>query len=82
METTSATRGMKIFSGTSNRELAEKICKHLDVELGEITINHFADGEIGVRVEETVRGQDVYFIQPTSSPANESLMEALIVLML
>ena len=80
VETTSATRGMKIFSGTSNRELAEKICKHLDVELGEITINHFADGEIGVRVEETVRGQDVYFIQPTSSPANESLMEALIVI--
>lgn len=71
---------MKIFAGSSNPELAQKICEDLGVELGQLTISHFADGEIGVTVEETVRGKDVYFIQSTSDPVNDHLMEALIVI--
>nr|WP_072514417.1 ribose-phosphate pyrophosphokinase [Ndongobacter massiliensis] len=73
------TVGMKVFSGTSNRPLAEKICKHLGKPLGDLTVSHFADGEISVTINETVRGHDVFLIQPTSEPVNEHLMEALII---
>ena len=76
----SAANEVKVFSGTSNLKLAKEICKHLDMELGEISISHFADGEIAVKVNETVRGRDVFLIQPTSNPVNESLMEALIII--
>jgi len=69
---------VKIFSGTSNVELAEKIAKKLDLELGKAKIVRFKDGEIYVRVDETVRGRDVFVIQPTSGPVNENLMELLI----
>lgn len=71
---------LKIFSGSSNPKLAQKICKELGIELGKLTLSHFADGEIGVRVEESVRGKDVYIIQSTSKPVNDHLMEALIVI--
>lgn len=71
---------LKIFSGSSNPKLAEKICEDLRIELGKLTLSHFADGEIGVRVEESVRGKDVYIIQSTSNPVNDHLMEALIVI--
>lgn len=80
MESFKSNHDMKIFAGSSNPELAQKICDNLGVELGKLTISHFADGEIGVRVEETVRGKDVYFIQSTSNPVNDHLMEALIVI--
>lgn len=80
MEVQSGLNNIKIFAGSSNPELAQAICKDLGIELGELTISQFADGEIGVRVEETVRGKDVYFIQSTSKPVNEHLMEALIVI--
>lgn len=80
MESFNSSHDMKIFAGSSNPELAQKICDNLGVELGKLTISHFADGEIGVRVEETVRGKDVYFIQATSNPVNDHLMEALIVI--
>lgn len=69
---------VKIFSGTSNVELAEKIARRLDLNLGRAEIVRFKDGEIYVRVDETVRGRDVFVIQPTSGPVNENLMELLI----
>ena len=69
---------MKIFSGTANRKFAEDICKCLDMPLGEINIGKFSDGEINLSVEETVRGYDVYIIQPTCNPTNDNLMEVLI----
>ncbi|MDY3052584.1 MAG: ribose-phosphate pyrophosphokinase [Ndongobacter sp.] len=71
--------GMKVFSGTSNRPLAEKICQELGVRLGDLHVGRFADGEINVTVNETVRGFDVFLIQPTSYPVNDTLMEALII---
>lgn len=80
MEDQNVLKHIKIFAGSSNPPLAQAICKDLGIELGELTISQFADGEIGVRIEETVRGKDVYFIQSTSKPVNEHLMEALIVI--
>lgn len=80
MEDQNVLKHIKIFAGSSNPSLAQAICKDLGIELGELTISQFADGEIGVRIEETVRGKDVYFIQSTSKPVNEHLMEALIVI--
>lgn len=71
--------GMKIFSGTANIPLAEEIAKYMGVKLGDIEVGHFADGEISVKLNETVRGRDVFLIQPTSYPVNEHLMEALII---
>lgn len=76
----SAENEVKIFSGTANRKLAEDISRDLGIDLGEITITKFADGETSVKIEETVRGRDVFLIQPTSNPANENLMEALIII--
>src|SRR6267143_847317 len=69
---------MKIFSGTANRELSERICKYIGVPLGKATISSFPDGETYVMIEENVRGRDVFLIQPTSPPSNEHLMELLI----
>src|SRR5437870_13257704 len=69
---------MKVFSGTANRELAERICKYIGVLLGRATISSFSDGETYVMIEENVRGRDVFLIQPTSPPSNEHLMELLI----
>src|ERR1700716_86317 len=69
---------MKVFSGTANRELADRICKYIGVPLGKATISSFPDGETYVMIEENVRGRDVFLIQPTSPPSNEHLMELLI----
>src|SRR3982751_6827455 len=69
---------MKVFSGSANRELAERICKYIGVPLGKATISSFPDGETYVMIEENVRGRDVFLIQPTSPPTNEHLMELLI----
>lgn len=69
---------MKIFSGSANRELAERICKYIGVPLGQATLTSFPDGETYVKIEENVRGRDVFLIQPTSPPTNEHLMELLI----
>lgn len=76
----SAENEVKIFSGTSNRKLAEDIAKELEMDLGRISISQFADGETAVKIDETVRGRDVFLIQPTSKPVNENLMEALIII--
>src|ERR671922_2846505 len=69
---------LKIFSGSANRDLAERICKYVGVPLGQATISSFPDGETYVRIEENIRGHDVFLIQPTSPPTNEHLMELLI----
>ena len=71
-------RGYMLFSGTANRELAEQISQKLDLPLSEARIKQFSDGEINVKIEESVRGKDVFIIQPTSAPANSNLMELLI----
>ncbi len=70
--------GYMIFSGTSNPELSEEIAKYLEQPLSKATINRFSDGEISVQIAESVRGKDVFIIQPTSAPANDHLMELLI----
>jgi len=67
-----------IFSGTANPELAQEISDYLDVPLSKATINRFSDGEINIQIAESVRGKDVYIVQPTSAPANANLMELLI----
>uniref|UniRef100_A0A7C4U7A1 Ribose-phosphate pyrophosphokinase n=1 Tax=candidate division WOR-3 bacterium TaxID=2052148 RepID=A0A7C4U7A1_UNCW3 len=70
---------MKIFSGNSNRQLAEKICEYIGVQLGEIFVSRFIDGEICVKILENVRGKDTFVIQSTHPPA-ENLLELLIIL--
>ncbi len=67
-----------IFSGTANPKLAEEISEYLEVPLSKAIINRFSDGEINIQIAESVRGKDVYIIQPTSAPANANLMELLI----
>src|ERR1700716_259019 len=69
---------MKVFSGSANRELAERICKYIGIPLGQATISSFPDGETYVKIDENVRGRDVFIVQPTSPPTNEHLMELLI----
>ena len=71
---------LKIFTGNANRPLAEKICKHLGIPLGEAVVGRFSDGEISVEFRENVRGKDVYVIQPTCMPCNENLMELLVMM--
>lgn len=70
--------GYRLFSGTANPEFAEKVGKYLNIEIGEATVKKFSDGEISVQITESVRGMDVFLIQPTSAPANDHLMELLI----
>lgn len=69
---------LKIFSGNANPELAIQVANHLNLKLSPLTIKNFSDGEIFVRVEESVRGCDVFIIQPTCASVNENLMELLI----
>ena len=71
---------LKIFSGRANRPLAEGIAKALAEQLGNLTIGDFPDKETSVRIEEDVRGRDVFIVQPTCSPVNDHLMELLIIL--
>src|SRR5215470_10393507 len=71
---------LKVFSGRANIRLAENICSVLGDPPGKITLSNFPDGEISVRIEEDVRGRDVFVVQPTCPPVNENLMELLIML--
>ena len=73
-------KDIKIFSGTSNRPLAEAICKEVGTELGNAEVGAFSDGENFVSIYETVRGSDVFVVQSTSSPVNDNLMELLIMI--
>jgi ribose-phosphate pyrophosphokinase len=75
-----STTELRVFSGTANQPLAEKIGNHLGLKIGKIAITRFPDGEISVKIEEDVRGRDIFIIQPTSPPVNENLMELLTML--
>jgi ribose-phosphate pyrophosphokinase len=70
--------GLVLFSGNGNRSLSEAISKKLSLKLGDSKVERFSDGEISVKIEENVRGMDVFLIQPTSPPAHENLMELVI----
>jgi ribose-phosphate pyrophosphokinase len=70
---------IKVFSGRANNPLAEKICKNLKIELGQVSIQDFADGEIKIKIQENVRGIDVFVVQPTHPPA-ENLLELLLMI--
>ena len=72
-------REVKIFSGSAHPQFAENICMNLGVPLSASKIFRFSDGEIGVSIEESVRGADIYVVQPTCEPANELIMELLII---
>jgi ribose-phosphate pyrophosphokinase len=71
---------LKVFSGRANVPLAERIAQCLGDSLGKLTIQNFPDGETWVRIDEDVRGRDVFVVQPTCPPVNENLMELLIIL--
>ena len=70
--------GLVLFSGNGNRSLSEAISKKLSLKLGDSKVERFSDGEISVKIEENVRGMDVFLIQPTCPPAHENLMELVI----
>lgn len=69
----------KVFTGSSHPELAKEICKSMNYPLGQISSSRFSDGELGIQISESVRGQEVFVIQSTCAPANDTLMELLII---
>lgn len=71
-------RGYKVFSGTANPEFSRAVAKYLGIPLSEASIKRFSDGEISVQIGESVRGKDVFIIQPTCAPTDTNLMELLI----
>ena len=74
----SGIKDLKVFSGTAHPDFAKRICDELGIRLSVIRHYRFSDGEIGLSVDESVRGSDIFVIQPTCFPANENLMELLI----
>ena len=75
-----STSELKILSGRSNPDLAHKICEFLHLPLGQISLSDFPDGEIGCKIDDDVRGRDVFLIQPTCPPVNKNIMELLIMI--
>lgn len=73
-------RGIKIFSGTAYKEFSEEVAKFLDIPLSSASVGKFSDGEINVQIGESVRGQDIFIIQPTCAPTNDNLMELLVMI--
>ncbi|MDD3269612.1 MAG: ribose-phosphate pyrophosphokinase [Syntrophomonadaceae bacterium] len=71
---------MKLFTGNANYELAGEIAKYLGIPIGDARVSRFSDGEISCAIHESVRGVDVFVVQPTCSPVNENLMELLIMI--
>lgn len=71
---------LKVFSGTANQGLAQEVAHYLGLDLGEIKIKRFADGEIYVQIKESIRGCDVFLVQPTCPPVNDNLMELLVMI--
>lgn len=69
---------LKIFTGTAHPELARRIAEYVGIPLGDASVKLFADGETSVRINENIRGRDVFIVQPTCPPANHNLMELLI----
>ena len=73
-------RDIRICSGSANRALAENMAENLDLKVGELDVDRFADGEVRVQYKETVRGIDLFIVQPTCDPVNENLMELLLLI--
>ena len=71
---------LRLFSGTGNTELANKIANKLGVPVGDMTVTRFSDGEIYIQVHQSVRGDDVFVVQSAATPVNEFLMELLIMI--
>ena len=71
---------VKLFSLSSNRKLAEEISEALGVPLADCVVKRFADGEVNININETVRGHHVFVVQPTNNPVNENLMELLVMI--
>src|SRR5471032_3281960 len=71
---------LKVFSGNSNKVLAEDICRNIGIPLGQATVSSFPDGETFVKIDENIRGHDVFIIQSTCPPTNQHLMELLIMI--
>ncbi|MDR0747880.1 MAG: ribose-phosphate pyrophosphokinase [Helicobacteraceae bacterium] len=71
-------QSFKVFSGSAHPLLAAEICANMDYPLGQVTRSRFSDGEIGIQISESVRGQEIFIIQPTCPPANDNLMEILL----
>jgi ribose-phosphate pyrophosphokinase len=72
--------GMKLFSGNANRPLAEEIAGYLGTGVGDADVSRFSDGEVYVVINENVRGEDVFLVQPTCPPVNDTLMELLVMI--
>ncbi len=73
-------KDIKIFSGRANPELTQLICEYLDLPLAKISLGNFPDGENSCKIEEDIRGRDVFLVQPTCPPVNDNLMELLIMI--
>jgi ribose-phosphate pyrophosphokinase len=73
-------RNLLVFSGNANRELGNAVCRQLGVRPGRALVGRFSDGEVQVEIEENVRGQDVFVIQPTCAPSAENLVELLVLI--
>ena len=71
---------LMVFAGTSSKQLGQKIADRLGIELGDVVLKQFSDGEVYVRFDESIRGADIFLVQSTSTPVNESLMELLIMI--
>lgn len=71
---------MMVFTGTANPKLAKKVAKHLGLDLGRATVDRFSDGEVMVELSDNVRGKDVFVLQSTCAPANDSLMEVMVMI--
>ncbi len=71
---------LRVFTGSANRELAGKICEHLQIPPGRIALRQFSDGEVHLQIEENVRGMDVFVVQPTCTPVDRHLMELLLMM--
>jgi ribose-phosphate pyrophosphokinase len=73
-------KALKLFTGNANPALAQEICAYLGIRLGEATVSSFSDGEVRVKIEENVRGADVFVVQSCCAPVNDSIMELLIMI--
>ena len=71
---------MRIFTGNANPKLAEAVCKHLNISLGRAVVGRFSDGEVMIELLENVRGRDVFILQSTCAPTNDSLMEVMVMI--
>jgi ribose-phosphate pyrophosphokinase len=74
------TYDLKLFSGNANRPLADEIARYLHIAIGDAEVSRFSDGEVFVQVNENVRGTDVFVVQPTCPPVNDTLMELLVMI--